>query len=39
MPYIKIESGKLPEEQKTALIEKITEIAAEMGSKTTEDLP
>ncbi|MCI9032379.1 MAG: hypothetical protein HFK09_07700 [Clostridia bacterium] len=32
MPYIKIESGKLPEEQKTALIEKITEIAAEITS-------
>ena len=30
MPYIKIESGKLSDEQKTLLIERITEISAEI---------
>lgn len=30
MPYIKIESGKLTDEQKTTLIRKLTETAAEV---------
>lgn len=30
MPYIKIESGKLSDEQKTLLIKRITEISAEI---------
>ena len=30
MPYIKIESGKLSDEQKTLLIERLTETAAEV---------
>lgn len=30
MPYIKIESGKLTDEQKTALIRRMTETAAEV---------
>lgn len=30
MPYIKIESGKLTDEQKTALIRRLTEMASEI---------
>ncbi len=30
MPYIKIESGKLTDEQKTLLIKRITEVSAEI---------
>ncbi len=30
MPYIKIESGKLSDEQKTMLIKRLTEVSAEI---------
>ncbi len=30
MPYIKIESGKLTDEQKTLLIKRVTEVSAEI---------
>ena len=30
MPYIKIESGKLSDEQKTLLIERLTEISSQI---------
>ena len=29
MPYIKIESGKLTDEQKTSLIKRLTEVSSE----------
>jgi len=30
MPYIKIESGKLTDEQKTSLIKRLTEVSSEI---------